>query len=165
MSVEIIGPLRNQATRCEPIMRSLPDWFGIEEAIVNYIAEIDQLPTWVAYQAGKPVGFLALKVHTAYAAELYIIALSKAVHRQGIGRSLVAEAEAYLLGQGIEYFHLKTLAPSHPAPEYAKTRAFHEVMGFRPLEELTAIWGEENPCLLMAKKLEKSVNEQSILNE
>jgi hypothetical protein len=27
---------------CLPILRSLPDWFGIEEALVHYSAEIDQ---------------------------------------------------------------------------------------------------------------------------
>lgn len=29
----------------------------------------------------------------------------------------------------------------------------HAARGFRPLEELTAIWGEANPCLILVKQL------------
>jgi hypothetical protein len=33
------------------------------------------------------------------------------------------------------------------------TFAAEAARGFRPLEELTAIWGEANPCLIMVKRL------------
>lgn len=48
---------------------------------------------------------------------------------------------------------VKTLAPSHPDRNYAKTRAFYQRVGFRPLEELPELWGEANPCLLMVKRI------------
>ena len=32
----ITNPGLGQAALCEPILRSLPDWFGIESALVNY---------------------------------------------------------------------------------------------------------------------------------
>ena len=36
---------------------------------------------------------------------------------------------------------------------YAKTRKFYLAMGFYPLEEITELWGEEIPCLIMARVL------------
>jgi ribosomal protein S18 acetylase RimI-like enzyme len=48
---------------------------------------------------------------------------------------------------------VKTLGPSNPDPGYARTRAFYEALGFRPLEELKQIWDEQNPCLIMVKQL------------
>lgn len=53
----------------------------------------------------------------------------------------------------VEFLHLKTLSDSDPDRHYAKTRAFYLAVGFRPLEELTALWGKDNPCLLMVKRL------------
>lgn len=37
---------------------------------------------------------------------------------------------------------------------YGRTRRFYQACWFRPLEELAAIWGEENPCLIMVERLE-----------
>jgi ribosomal protein S18 acetylase RimI-like enzyme len=47
---------------------------------------------------------------------------------------------------------VKTLGPSRPDEHYAKTRAFYEALGFRPLEEFKQIWDENNPCLVMVKR-------------
>ena len=46
MHLNIKGPLLEQALVCEPILRSLPAWLGIEEAIVRYLAEIASLPVF-----------------------------------------------------------------------------------------------------------------------
>ena len=56
--------------------------------------------------------------------------------RQGAGRTLLAAAEAYLSATAVEFLQVKTLGPSDPSEEYARTRAFYEAMGFVPLEEL-----------------------------
>jgi GNAT superfamily N-acetyltransferase len=72
-------------------------------------------------------------------------------HRGGIGRRLVAAAEAWLRGQAVEYLQVKTLSPAHPDPGYSRTRAFYQALGFRPLEEFPLLWGAETPCLLMVK--------------
>ncbi len=36
-------PFLGRGKTCETIIRSLPDWFGIEEAIQNYADEINLL--------------------------------------------------------------------------------------------------------------------------
>ena len=153
MSATIEGPVLGKASVCVPILRSLPAWFGIEEAIVHYATEIDRLPTFLAHDAGRVAGFLSLKQHSPYAAEVYVMGVAPDMHRRGTGGALVQRAQQWLAGQGVEYLQVKTLGPSRGDPNYARTRAFYAAMGFRPLEELGQIWNEQNPCLIMVKKL------------
>ncbi|CAN5608662.1 GNAT family N-acetyltransferase [soil metagenome] len=153
MTFTIEGPYTGQAAICEPILRALPDWFGIEEAIVYYVDMIEQLPTFLARQSDHVIGFVSLQLHNAYAAEVYVMGVRPEAHRQGVGQALMQQAEVFLRQQQIEYLQVKTLAPSHPDTGYAKTRAFYMAAGFRPLEELPQLWGEQNPCLIMIKRL------------
>jgi ribosomal protein S18 acetylase RimI-like enzyme len=153
MDFIITGPLQNQSSVCVPILRNLPEWFGIEEAILDYEREIEQLPTLVAQTDGNVVGFLSLKQHNLFSAEILVMAVHPEAQRSGIGRALVAAAENHVRLLGIEYMQVKTLGPSRPDEGYARTRAFYEAIGYRPLEELTKIWDEQNPCLIMIKSL------------
>lgn len=153
MKFTIEGPCLEKASICEPILRSLPDWFGIEAAIVHYAGEIDRLPTMLADRNGEVVGFLTLKEHTPDSAEVYAMGIRQEAHRLGIGRALMESAIEWLRLRGIEYLQVKTLGPSHPDKGYAGTRAFYEAVGFRPLEEFKQIWGEDNPCLIMVRKI------------
>jgi ribosomal protein S18 acetylase RimI-like enzyme len=153
MAVTIEGPWLGQANACVPLLRLLPDWFGLEAGILNYEREIGQLPTFLAKADGKECGFLSLKQHTPYAAEIFVMAVHPHVHRNGIGRALVEAAEAHAKELKIEYMQVKTLGPSRPDEGYVRTRAFYEAMGFRPLEEFKQIWDENNPCLIFIKKL------------
>lgn len=150
------GPDLGQAAVCEPILRALPDWFGIEAALQHYVAEIDRLPTFTIRRAERTIAFLSVKVHTPYAAEIYVMGVAPEAHRQGLGRRLVAAAERWLAAQGMEYLQVKTLSPTHPDPFYARTRAFYHAQGFRPLEEFPLLWGEANPCWLLVKHLPPS---------
>jgi ribosomal protein S18 acetylase RimI-like enzyme len=140
MDFIITGPLQNQSSVCVPILRNLPDWFGIEEAILDY-------------ERGNVVGFLSLKQHNLFSAEILVMAVHPEAQCRGIGRALVAAAENHVRLLGIEYMQVKTLGPSRPDEGYARTRAFYDEIGYRPLEELTKIWDDHNPCLIMIKSL------------
>lgn len=152
MDIHVEGPRLNNAAVCEPILRALPQWFGIESATQEYIRSTDTLPTLIASVDGQAAGFLSIKQHNPYSAEIYVMAVLPQYHRQGIGRALVDAAERHLHDQNVEYFQVKTLGTAHPDPGYAKTRQFYLAVGFRPLEELEDLWGP-NPCLLMVKRL------------
>ena len=76
-----------------------------------------------------------------------------AYHRCGVGRALVQRAETFLREARVEYLQVKTLAPTHPDEHYALTRAFYQAVGFRPLEVLPTLWNEDNPCVILVKKL------------
>jgi GNAT superfamily N-acetyltransferase len=135
-------------------LRALPQWFGIEQATLQYIQDIEALPTLVAWMGQRAVGFVSYKQHNAYAAEVHVMGVLPEMHQRGIGRALLDRAEQALRQRGIEYLQVKTLSPSHPDEGYARTRAFYQAWGFRPLEEFQELWGEDNPCLLMVKRIE-----------
>jgi ribosomal protein S18 acetylase RimI-like enzyme len=147
------GPVWGTASLCEPILRSLPDWFGIESANAQYLQAMDALPTFLASRDGEPVGFLTLKENSPFTAEIYVMGVLLEFHNQGIGHAMLHQAEVYLQNQGIEYLQVKTLSAAHPDENYAWTRAFYLTNGFRPLEEFKALWGADNPCLQMIKAL------------
>ncbi len=88
MKFDIDTPVIGRASLCEPILRSLPDWFGIEDDIRKYLTEIDQLPTFLALDGDQVLGFLTLKQHFAHSAEILVMGCLPEVHRQGIGRAL-----------------------------------------------------------------------------
>ena len=115
--------------------------------------EIDALPTFIALTGDSAAGFLSLKQHSPFAAELYVMGVLPAYHRRGLGRRLVEASERFLRQEGVEFFQVKTLSPSHPDEGYARTRLFYQALGFRPLEEFPTLWGEANPCLMMVKYL------------
>jgi len=142
----------SEARTCESILRSLPEWFGIEEAIVSYRQDIEAMDSYVAESAGEIVGFITLNIHNEYSAEIQVMAVSEAHHRAGVGRGLVEYSEQILRDRSLEYLQVKTLGPSRPNEHYERTRAFYADLGFRPLEE-NHLWGEANPCLMMVKHL------------
>ncbi len=144
---------RADIPECAAILRLLPDWFGIEESNAQYVRDLDSLPAFVASVEGDVVGFLALKHHTSASSEIHILAVSPNRHRAGIGRALVDRAESVVRGRSAKLLQVKTLGPSNPDPNYASTRAFYAALGFLPLEETTAFWGEDNPALVLVKPL------------
>ena len=153
MNFTVGGPHLGQAAVCIPIVRSLPEWFGIEATIVHYAAEIDHLPTFLAGNSAGSGGFLSLKQHSPYASEVYVMGVRRECQRTGLGRRLLQDAEAWLRSQGVEYLQVKTLGPSSDDQNYARTRGFYLAVGFRPLEEFTQIWDAQNPCLILIKRL------------
>lgn len=137
---------------CERILRRLPDWFGIEESLVQYVRDTERFPTWLAVQGETPLGFLTLHTHFPQSAEIHCIAVLPECHDQGVGRKLVAFAEDHLRARGGVYLQVKTMGPSRPCQFYDRTRGFYEKIGFAPLEEFHGLWGKI-PCLLLVKKL------------
>ena len=152
---EIAEP-RERARLCEVTLRSLPEWFGIESAIQDYVRDVASLPTFAAWaqstEGDEPGGFLSLKLHTPSAAEVYVMGVRREFHGRGLGTALVGAAEDFLRARAVEYLQVKTLGPSRPSRGYARTRQFYEARGFRPLEEIHGLWAG-NPCLILVKRL------------
>ena len=138
---------------CEGILRTLPEWFGVEEAIAEYARDIRCLDTFGAWQHEELLGFITLKRHFDHAAEVRVMAVLAAHHGRGIGRTLLAHAERWLRGRSVRWLQVKTLGPSRAHEPYDRTRAFYGSAGFEPLEEFETLWSEGNPCLLMVKRL------------
>lgn len=138
---------------CESILRSLPLWFGIEKAIVDYTTDVQLMDTWAAFEADRPIGFISINQHNPFTAEVHVMGILESHHRGGLGRRLLNEEETFLATSGFKFLEVKTLSELRPNPEYEKTRRFYLSSGFYPVEEFKTLWGEDNPCLLMIKTL------------
>ncbi len=107
----------------EPILRALPQWFGIEDATQMYIRAAGDHPTILAVdteRANLPIGFLTLLHHSAAAAEVYAMGVLPEYHRRGVGRALTDAAERRLRAMGVTFLQVKTLSDKHPDPGYQK---------------------------------------------
>ncbi len=143
----------NKSEVCEKILRSLPQWFGIESAILDYIKDVQQMPMLVAKDDSGAIGFLALNRHNKHTAEVHVMGILPQFHRQKVGQQLIFHAERYLHQEGYQYLTVKTLSESRPNEEYDRTRRFYLGVGFLPVEEFKTLWGEHNPCLLLIKNI------------
>ncbi|MDP9444346.1 MAG: GNAT family N-acetyltransferase [Actinomycetota bacterium] len=149
---EVIRGRRDPAA-VESLLRQLPEWFGIEEAIVRYVEDARQLPTYLAVEGNVLVGAVLLRRHFPCAAEIQLMLVHPGRQRRGIGRALLQSVEADLAADGVRWLQVKTLGPSKPSRAYATTRAFYEACGFDPLEEIAGLWVDD-PCLIMVKLVE-----------
>jgi ribosomal protein S18 acetylase RimI-like enzyme len=136
------------------IMHSLPAWFSPPDDIEKKALTHREYPFIAAFDDDAPVGFVALKIHNLYTADIFNLGVLESYHRQGIGRRLIEAAERYCLDNGYLYLTVKTLDSSAEYEPYKRTRAFYQKMGFIPLEVFKTFWNEENPCLFMAKWLD-----------
>jgi len=157
MDVEIkkIENCDEKSLICNDILRSLPDWFANEASIVDYVNEVRDMPFFVAFSRGKAVGFIAVKDHNEYTAEVYVMGILPEYHRLGIGRHLIESCEIYCFTSGKVFLTVKTLDSSAHYEPYERTRNFYLNMGFLPLEIFPLHWDKDNPCLLLAKHIAK----------
>jgi ribosomal protein S18 acetylase RimI-like enzyme len=135
------------------VMHSLLAWFSPPEDIEKKSIIHRDYPFFAAYDENEPIGFVALKIHNKYTADIFNLGILEQYHRQGIGRKLLHAAEQYCMDNGYFYLTVKTLDASAEYEPYERTRAFYQKMGFIPLEVFTTFWNEENPCLFMVKGL------------
>lgn len=138
-------------------MRALPEWFGIEPALQQYVRDAESTPTYLASvgETGEVVGALLIRRHYPESAEIHLLAVAPEWHRRGVGRALVHSAEGDLIASGVSMLQVKTLGQSQPDTHYARTLAFYRALGFVPLEEFSEFW-PGNPCLILVKSLEAS---------
>jgi hypothetical protein len=73
----------------DALLRSLPEWSGIEASIVDYVESARHLPTYLAFPAAgtsdEPAGVLLAARHFLGAAGIYLMAADRSAHRSGIG--------------------------------------------------------------------------------
>lgn len=142
-----------KSKHCNQILRQLPEWFAVEESIEEYVQKVRKMPFWVAFEKETPIGFLAIKIHNIYTAEVCVMGILKGYHRHGIGSELIAAIEDFCKAKGFQYLTVKTLDDSVDFEPYERTRQFYNKMGFIPLEVFPLYWDEANPCLFLVKYL------------
>jgi GNAT superfamily N-acetyltransferase len=151
--MEIIGPKLDRADDCEAVLRSLPMWFGIERALLMYARDSATMTTFALSEGPRLVGFLTLREHFPDAWEIHCIAVRADARGQGHGSRLLAHAEAWLKGRGVQFLQVKTVAATSPSKEYGETREFYRRRGFTPIEVFPTLWDPHNPALQSIKVL------------
>jgi len=152
-AMQIIGPKLDARAQCEEVLRSLPMWFGIEEALVMYADDTLRLPTFAALDGERILGFVSLMEHFPCAWEIHCIAVRAASRNAGYGRALIAHIETWLTAKNVSLLQVKTVAATSPSKAYAQTREFYSHLGFQPLEVFPLLWAPQNPCLQLVKLL------------
>ena len=133
-------------------LEALPDWFGIPESREAYIRDSRAQPFWADLEDGAVRGFLALKETSPYTAELAVMGVLPAYHRQGIGRALFAAFHQYAREKGYAFLQVKTVQEGCYA-SYDQTNAFYRSLGFRELECFPTLWDRQNPCQIYIRNV------------
>ena len=154
MEIKEVSNPNNKSKICQTILRSLPDWFAVEESIVDYTAKVCNMPFFIVVENTNPIGFVAVKIHSQFSAEVCVMGVIKEYHNQGIGTMLIEGVEKFCVTNGFKYLTVKTLDGSAVYEPYERTRKFYSKLGFIPLEVFPLYWDEANPCLFLAKYLE-----------
>jgi GNAT superfamily N-acetyltransferase len=138
---------------CRAIFESIPEWFGIQSAVEAYLRDLPRAPTWVATRSDEVVGFVCVTRPQPRSVEVHVLAVGKAWHGLGIGRALMDHAERFARSLDARVMLVRTIGPSQPDAAYEGTRTFYLKLGYEPLLEATALWGDKAPALLLIKPL------------
>ncbi|MFI2564612.1 GNAT family N-acetyltransferase [Paenarthrobacter sp. NPDC018779] len=143
---------RRDPDAVDRILRSLPSWFGFEDAILNYVDCASRRDSYLAVLHAEVVGVALVDRHFPESAELALIAVHANHRGVGIGAALVSAVEKTLITDGCELLQVHTVGPSSDDEAYAQTRAFYRRSGFLPLQEFNRIdW--DGPTLILVKPL------------
>jgi len=154
VSIVEVNDSNKKSQFAEEILRSLPEWFGNEKALNEYVEGVASLPFWIALNRDdKCIGFISIKIHYGHTGDIYVLGVLPEYHRKGVGRLLLAQAEEYFRNNNCKYVIVKTLSDIAEYEPYERTRKFYKNVGFEELTTLTEMWDSENPCLIMIKVL------------
>ena len=133
------------------VLKDLPEWFGIPESTQAYIEGATTLQVWVAYQESDLTGFVSLSYSSEDCAEIDCLGVKKGHQGRGIGSQLLANLESEA-GKQVDYLQVKTVAEGSNK-DYDRTNVFYRSLGFKKLEIFPQLWGPQNPCQILIKKM------------
>ena len=134
------------------VLKDLPEWFGIPESTQAYIEGATTLQVWAAYQESDLTGFISLSYSSEDCAEIDCLGVKKAYQGRKIGSQLLANLESEARKK-VDYLQVKTVAEGSNK-DYDRTNVFYRSLGFKKLEIFPQLWGSQNPCQILIKKLE-----------
>ena len=134
------------------VLKDLPEWFGIPESTQAYIEGTTDLQVWAAYQESDLTGFVSLSYSSEDCAEIDCLSVKKAYQGRKIGSQLLATLESEARKK-VDYLQVKTVAEGSNK-DYDRTNVFYRSLGFKKLEIFPQLWGSQNPCQILIKKLE-----------
>lgn len=134
------------------VLEALHDWFEVDESREKYISDCANWIFLAAKEDDQYVGFLCLKETGDATVELAVMGVLKEYHRQGLGRKLFEAAKKIASEKGYSFMQVKTVQMGI-YEDYDITNRFYKSCGFKELEVIKEIWGEENPCQIYIMSL------------
>ncbi|HNZ98905.1 GNAT family N-acetyltransferase [Ruminococcus sp.] len=150
--IEMITDADTKRAVARKVLEALHDWFEVDESREKYIAESAGQTFIAAKGNNEYVGFLCLKETGRETVELAVMGVLREFHRSGIGRQLFEEAKKTAKAQGYEFMQVKTVKMG-VYEDYDRTNRFYLACGFRELEVINEIWGDDNPCQIYVMSL------------
>ncbi len=148
---EVKGEEQKMAVVAE-VLKDLPEWFGIPESTQAYIEGAKNLKVWAAFQESDLLGFVSLSYSSEDCAEIDCLGVKKAYQGRGIGSQLLVTLESEA-SKNVDFLQVKTVAEGSNK-DYDRTNVFYRSLGFKKLEIFPQLWGPQNPCQILIKKLE-----------
>ena len=133
------------------VLKDLPEWFGIPESTQAYIEGAKDLQVWAAYQESDLAGFVSLSYSSEDCAEIDCLGVKKAYQGREIGSQLLATLESEA-NKNVDFLQVKTVAEGSNK-DYDRTNVFYRNLGFKKLEIFPQLWGPQNPCQILIKKI------------
>ena len=128
------------AAATDRILRSLPTWFGIADALRASVQRTSIAEaSFVARVDGQVVGVALVERASPETAELSLIAVHADHRGGGIGRALVDAAATWAGFAGASLLEVHTVGPSFEDDGYAATRASYRSCGFLPVREIDGL--------------------------
>ncbi len=133
------------------VLKDLPEWFGIPESTQAYIEGATTLQVWAAYQESDLTGFVSLSYSSEDCAEIDCLGVKKSYQGRKVGSQLLATLESEARKK-VDYLQVKTVAEGSNK-DYDRTNVFYRSLGFKKLEIFPQLWGSQNPCQILIKKM------------
>ena len=110
------------------------------------------MQVWAAFQESDLLGFVSLSYSSEDCAEIDCLGVKKAHQGRGIGNQLLAALESEAR-KNVDYLQVKTVAEGSNK-DYDRTNVFYRSLGFKKLEIFPQLWGPQNPCQILIKKMD-----------
>ena len=150
--IEQINDSAKKQAIARKILEALHDWFEVDESREKYISDCANWIFLAAKENGEYVGFLCLKETGDATVELAVMGVLKEYNRKGLGRKLFEAARKIASEKGYSFMQVKTVQMG-VYEDYDITNRFYKSCGFKELEVIKEIWGEENPCQIYVMAL------------
>ena len=147
---EVMNEAQKMAVVAE-VLHDLPEWFGIPESTQAYIEGAKDLKVWAAFQESDLLGFVSLSYSSEDCAEIDCLGVKKTHQGREIGSQLLATLESEAR-KNVDYLQVKTVAEGSNK-DYVRTNVFYRSLGFKKLEIFPQLWGPQNPCQILIKKM------------
>lgn len=149
--IELVNEADKKAQIVKEVLFDLPKWFALPESTKDYIEQSKKLPLLVARNNKLILGFITLKETSEAVCEIHCMGVKEEHHRKGIGKKIYQAFEE-VAKKKYEFVQVKTLDEGL-CKEYDQTVAFYKKLGFKKMEVFPRLWDEQNPCLIMIKKI------------